>query len=69
MSSISSFSTTAAAVNIPGAGRTVGMLFYQPAGRWIVRLAMRLTIWSVNPDQMSRYIARGKDCLLLFLGH
>lgn len=50
MSSISSFSTTAAAV------KTVGMLFYQPAGRWIERLSMQLTIWSVNPDQMPRYI-------------
>lgn len=55
-SSISSFSTTATADNIPGAGRTVDMFFYQPVGEWIERLAMRFTISSLNPDQISRYI-------------
>lgn len=65
-SSISSFSTTATADNIPGAGRTVDMFFYQPVGRWIERLAMRLAISSLNPDQILRYI-EAKAVLYYFL--
>lgn len=64
LSSISSFSTTTTAENIPGAGRTVDMFFYQPVGRWIERLAMRLTISSLNPDQISCYIEARLSCTI-----
>lgn len=63
-SSISSFSTTTTADNIPGAGRTVDMFFYQPVGRWIERLAMRLAISSLNPDQISCYIEARLSCTI-----
>ena len=43
-SSISSFSTNATMDNIPGTGRTIDMCFYQPVGRAIERLALRIAI-------------------------
>lgn len=64
LSSISSFSTTTTAENIPGAGRTVDMFFYQPVGRWIERLAMRLAISSLNPDQIYCYIEARLSCTI-----
>ena len=42
--SISSFSTTATMDNIPGTGRTIDMCFYQPVGRAIERLALKIAI-------------------------
>lgn len=54
--SISSFSTMATADNIPGTGRSVDMYFYQPVGRWIETFAMRLTISSLNPAQIFRFL-------------
>ena len=43
-SSISSCSTNATMDNIPGTGRTIDMRFYQPVGRAIERLALRIAI-------------------------
>ena len=43
-SSISSFSTNATMDNIPGTGRTIDMCFYQPVGRAIEKLALRIAI-------------------------
>lgn len=40
--SINSFSTTATASNLPGAGRTIDTYIYQPVGRRVERLAKRL---------------------------
>lgn len=56
--SILSFSTMATADNIPGTGRSVDMYFYQPVGRLIERLAMRLTISSLNPAQIFRFLRK-----------
>lgn len=55
-SSISSFSTTATADDLPGTGRTVNTYVYQPAGRWIERLVMRCAISSLHPDRIAQYI-------------
>lgn len=55
-SSILTFSTTATTDNIPGAGRSVDTFFYQPVGKWIERFAMRISISSLHPTQISRYI-------------
>lgn len=41
--SINSFSTTATASNLPGAGRTIDTYVYQPVGRRVERLAKRFT--------------------------
>lgn len=66
--SISSCSTTATEDNIPGTGRSIDMHFYQPAGRWIERFAMRFTISSLHPARITQYIeADGADYEPAFL--
>ena len=59
-SSISSFSTNATMDNIPGTGRTLDMCFYQPVGRAIERLALkiaiRLNICHPSPAQILRFL-------------
>lgn len=54
--SITSFSTTATADNLPGTGRTVDTYIFQPVGRRIERLAMRFTIASLHPACIAQYI-------------
>ena len=58
-SSISSFSTNATMDNIPGTGRTIDMHFYQPVGRAIERLALkiaiRLNVYHPSPAQILRF--------------
>lgn len=54
--SITSFSTTATADNLPGTGRTVDTYIFQPVGRRIERLAMRFTIASLHPARIAQYI-------------
>ena len=59
-SSISSCSTNATMDNIPGTGRTIDMCFYQPAGRAIERIALkiaiRLNICHPSPAQIIRVL-------------
>lgn len=63
--SINSFSTTATASNLPGAGRTVDTYIYQPMGRRIERIARHLRSLSSHNrtcsenigDAVSRYSA------------
>ena len=55
-SSIDSGSTTATCDNNPGPGRIIDMHFYQPFGRRIEKFAMRLTIASLLPWQISRFL-------------
>ena len=66
-SSISSFSTNATMDNIPGTGRTIDMCFYQPVGRAIERIALkiaiRLNICHPSPAQIIRVL-----CLAPALG-
>lgn len=40
----------------PGTGRSIDTYMYQPAGRWIERLAMRFTIASLHPVRIAQYI-------------
>lgn len=54
--SITSFSTTATADNLPGTGRIIDTYIYQPVGRRIERLAMRVTISSLHPAHIAQYI-------------
>lgn len=58
-SSISSFSTTATADNLPGTGRLLDKYFFQPMGKKIETLAMRVTISTLSPAHISRYIESG----------
>ena len=57
-SSISSCSTNATMDNIPGTGRTLDMCFYQPVGRAIeklvLKIAIRLNICHPSPAQILR---------------
>lgn len=46
VNTINSFSTTATADNLPGAGRAIDTYIYQPVGRRIERLAKRFTTLS-----------------------
>ena len=59
-SSISSCSTNATMDNIPGTGRTIDMCFYQPVGRAIEKLALkiaiRLNICPPSPAQILRFL-------------
>ena len=58
--SISSFSTNATMDNIPGAGRTLDMRFYQPVGRAIekfaLKIAIRLNVCHPSPAQILRLL-------------
>ena len=58
-SSNSSCSTNATVDNIPGTGRTIDMYFYQPVGRAIERLALkiaiRLNVYHPSPAQILRF--------------
>ena len=55
-----SYSTNATEDDIPGAGRTLDTYFYQPAGRWIDKFALktcvRLNICHPSPMKFLRYI-------------
>jgi hypothetical protein len=55
-SSMSSFSTTATMDNNPGAGCTVDKYFYQPMGRRIEKLAMRIVMPILSPNRIFQYI-------------
>ena len=57
-SSIESFSTMATVDNNPGAGRVVDTYFFQPAGRQIEKLALRLTIRHLHPWRITATIDR-----------
>ena len=61
--SIESFSTTATIDNNPGAGRALDTYFYQPVGRRIERLAMKITIRYLHPWRISAFLVG------LFGGH
>ena len=56
--SIDSFSTTATVDDNPGTGRVLDTYFFQPAGRRIERLAMRLTIRHLHPWRITATIDR-----------
>ena len=64
-SSISSCSTNATMDNIPGTGRTIDMRFYQPVGRAIEKLALkvaiRLNICHPSPTQILRFFGLSPD--------
>ena len=55
--SIESFSTTATVDDNPGTGRVLDTYFFQPAGRRIERLAMRITIRHLHPSRIEAFIA------------
>ena len=54
--SIDSFSTTATVDDNPGTGRVLDTYFFQPAGRRIERLAMRITIRHLHPSRIEAFI-------------
>ena len=54
--STNSFSTMATMDNNPGTGRVLDLYFFQPAGRGIERLAMRLSIRYLHPTRILAYI-------------
>ena len=55
-SSIESFSTMATIDNNPGAGHVLDTYFFQPAGRQVERLAMKLSIRYLHPSRISVFI-------------
>ena len=67
-SSISSCSTNATMDNIPGTGRTLDMCFYQPVGRAIEKLALkvaiRLNICHPSPAQILRVLQLSPDLII-----
>ena len=54
--SIESFSTTATVDDNPGTGRVLDTYFFQPAGRRIERLAMRVTIRHLHPWRIEAFV-------------
>ena len=68
--SINSCSTNATMDNIPGTGRTIDMRFYQPVGRAIEKLALkiaiRLNICHPSPAQILRFLGLSSG-LYLFM--
>lgn len=54
--SMISISTMATIDNQPGTGRSLDTYVFQPLGRRIERLAMRLTIASLHPARIALYI-------------
>ena len=54
--SIQTFSTNATADDNPGTGRVLDTYFYQPVGRRIERLAMRITIRYLHPWRVCTFI-------------
>ena len=58
-SSIESFSTMATVDDNPGTGRVLDTYFFQPAGRRIERLAMRITIRHLHPSRIEAFIDSG----------
>ena len=71
-SSISSCSTNATMDNIPGTGRTIDMRFYQPVGRAIERLALRIAIQlhicHPSPAQIVRFLRLSPNLYHWFSG-
>ena len=59
--SIKSFSTTATVDDNPGTGRVLDTYFFQPAGRVIERLAMRLTIRHLHPGRIEAFLHGGSE--------
>ena len=55
-SPVSSFSTMATVSDNPGTGRVLDTYFYQPVGRKIERLLMRLTAGFPSPSQIQIFI-------------
>ena len=55
-SSIGSFSTTATADDLPGTGRTLDTYFFQPAGRRVEKLLLRVAIRYLHPWRISAVI-------------
>ena len=59
---INSFSTNATVDNNPGPGRTIDTYFYQPAGRAIEKLALKIAIgfriWQPSPTQILRFLMK-----------
>ena len=71
-SSISSFSTNSTVDDNPGTGRTIDKFIYQIPGRALERLAFRLTISSLPPERILRYIASQTDTVqqcAIFMWH
>ena len=67
-SSDSSFSTTATCDDNIGVGRVIDKYVFQPAGRKVERLLMRMTIGFLHPCRISSYIeARYRSTSLM--GH
>lgn len=54
--SMISISTMETVDDQPGTGRSIDTYVYQPAGRWIERLAVRFTIASLHPARIEQYI-------------
>lgn len=67
--SITSFSTTATADDLPGTGRTVDTYIFQPIGRQIESLAMRFSIASLHPARIAQYIEADSISFIPFFEH